>query len=98
MDFFYMQDLISIVNHYIKNNSILFSNIDLSYEKSYKLSEIAGFINNLDEYNVPILIMEKEPNSHYCTSHPCILDYKGINFIGLKQGIINTYNKLKNEY
>jgi hypothetical protein len=55
---------------------------------------IVDIINNLDSYEV---------NIHF-KYNVFVNDYKGnftdlgLNYIGLEQGIINTYNKLKNEY
>lgn len=64
--------------------------IDCSYTGLYRLSEIANIINELDEYKVDIKI-EKEGT---------VLSYYGIanvmlDFIGLKEGIKEVYNKLK---
>lgn len=89
MDFFYMKDLISLVEHYINNDNMP-KQIDCSYTGLYRLSEIANIINELDEYKVDIKI-EKEGT---------VLSYYGIanvmlDFIGLKEGIKEVYNKLK---
>ena len=89
MDFFYMKDLISLVDYYI-NNDNLPKQIDCSYAGLYKLSEIANMINNLDDHKVNIQI----------ENNGMVLSYYGIantliNFIGLKEGIKEVYNKLK---
>jgi nucleoside-diphosphate-sugar epimerase len=98
MDFFYMQDLISLVEYYIINSEdILLKDINLSYEKYYRLSEIAEFVNDLDQHKVLIDIETKENSSNYVSSLHSP-NYPNIKYIGLKQGIIETYNKLKNEY
>jgi nucleoside-diphosphate-sugar epimerase len=91
MDFIYMKDLITIVEHYL-NNDDLPKEIDCMYlgTKSY-LSDIARIINKLDDYKVPILT-GKNTSSYVGYYHPLSLD-----FIGLEQGIKETYNKLKNE-
>ena len=92
MDFIYMKDLITIVEHYI-NNDNLPKEIDCMYPgtKSY-LSDIAEIINKLDDYEVPILT-GKNTSSYVGYYNPLNLD-----FIGLENGIKETYNKLKNEY
>jgi dTDP-4-dehydrorhamnose reductase len=92
MDFFYVKDLISLVDYYI-NNDNLPKQIDCSYIGLYKLSEIANIINKLDEHKVDIKI-EKEGTA---------LSYYGIanvllDFTGIKEGIKEVYNKLKNEH
>ena len=91
MDFIYMKDLITLVEHYINNDDSP-KEIDCMYlgNKSY-LSDIAGIINKLDDYKVPILT-GKNTSSYVGHYHPLNLD-----FIGLEQGIKETYNKLKNE-
>jgi nucleoside-diphosphate-sugar epimerase len=92
MDFIYMKDLITLVEHYI-NNDDLPKEIDCMYlgKKSY-LYDIAEIINKLDNYEVPIL-SGKNASSYVGHYHPLNLD-----FIGLENGIKETYNKLKNEY
>lgn len=89
MDFIYMEDLISLVKHYIKN-SIIPKIGEGCYKEKYSLLDIANIINNLSDYKVPINI-ENEDLS---------LPYVGkiippIEFIGLEEGIKKVYNKLK---
>jgi GDP-L-fucose synthase len=91
MDFFYMKDLISLVDYYINNDDIP-KQIDCSYSNLYKLSDIANIINDLGEYKVSIQIENKEMALTYCGVPNMLL-----NFIGLEQGIKEVYNKLKNK-
>ena len=84
-----------LLNEYIKNevnNDNLPREIDCSYNLTCSLTRIAQLINELDEYKVEVKIENGDgPN------------YKGkgsilpIDFIGLKQGIKEIYNKLKNK-
>ena len=92
MDFFYMKDLISLIDHYI-NNDNLPKQIDCSYTGLYKLSEIANMINDLDDHKVDIQIKEEGMTMSYYGIANVLIEY-----IGLKQGIKEIYNKLKNEY
>ena len=92
MDFFYMKDLISLVDYYI-NNDNLPKQIDCSYTGLYKLSEIANMINELDEYKVDIQIEKEGMALSYYGVANVLLEYTG-----LKQGIKEIYNKLKNEH
>jgi UDP-glucose 4-epimerase len=92
MDFFYMKDLISLVDYYI-NHDNLSKQINCSYIKSYKLSDIADMINNLNDYKVNIIVEDKNLGLNYYGESNGILD-----FIGLKKGINQVYNKLQNEY
>jgi GDP-L-fucose synthase len=91
MDFFYMKDLISLVDYYITNN--MPKQIDCSYTGLYKLSEIANIINELDDYEVDIQIKEEGMSMSYYGVANVLIEY-----IDLKEGIKEVYNKLKNEY
>jgi GDP-L-fucose synthase len=90
MDFIYMPDLISIVEHYIECKD-LEKEVDCVYQDESSLSRIAGLINNLSNHKVFIIY------DNYQTSEPYIGNPKDlpIAFIGLEQGIKNVYNKLK---
>ena len=91
MDFIYMKDLISLVEHYI-NNDGLPKEIDCMYlgTKLY-LYDIAEIINKLDDYEVPILC-GKTASSYIGYYHPLNLD-----FIGLENGIKEVYEILRKQ-
>jgi nucleoside-diphosphate-sugar epimerase len=95
MSFFYMQDLIILVDHHIQTpSSSLIKESNCAYINSTSLLDIANIINELDDYKVPIYVdtqIGKDYESNYNAPY-------GLKYIGLKQGIIETYNKLKNEY
>lgn len=90
-DFFYMEDLVSLVSYYIDHEHIE-SNIDCCYTEKYSLCRIADFINKLDNkdsvsVNTKVLFGDK----HYVgipTNIP-------IKWVGLEEGIKRVYNKLK---
>jgi len=90
MDFFYMEDLISLVNYFLQKEEWVIKEIDCRYLESYKLSKIATIINKLNDYKVQIEV-----------GIPVGIDYIGtykglpIKIIGLEKGIVNTYNKIK---
>lgn len=92
MDFIYMDDFIQIINKYILIDNLPKS-INCVYKQKYSLLDISNIINNLDNYNVSINIENNVNDKSY------IGDYYdlGINYIGLEQGIQNTYRKIKNE-
>lgn len=92
MDFFYMKDLISLISYYIDNDNVP-KQIYCSYPGLYKLSEIASMINDLDDYKVDIQIEKEGVALSYYGIANTLLD-----FVGLKEGIKEVYNKLKNEY
>ena len=90
MSFFYMEDLINLVELYVLNNDLP-KQIDCTYEDILSLKQISEFINSLDNYKVNINIQELKLGRGYVGFNKILkLDY-----IGLQQGIINTYNKLK---
>lgn len=88
MDFFYMQDLLSLIDFYI-NSLNPPKEIDCTYENSYFLSEIANIINQLDLHKSNIIIQNNDNSSNYIGKYQ-----KTINFIGLTEGIKNTYKKI----
>jgi len=93
MDFFYMQDLIKVIEYYI-NEKEPPKEFDCVYSKtSYTLFGLAYVINKLDNYEVGI-INEGENGEDYISKYRSELP---IEFIGLEEGIKRTYNKLKNE-
>jgi hypothetical protein len=90
MDFFYMEDLISLVNYYITaiDPPAL---IDCCYLEQYKLSDVANMINTLEDYRVDISIGDSELAQEY------VGNYIGlpIPLIGLQEGIRRVYASLK---
>jgi nucleoside-diphosphate-sugar epimerase len=90
MDFIYMQDLIHIIKHYIECKD-LEKEVDCVYQDESSLSRIAGLINNLSNYKVPILYDSHQPAESYI-GNPSDLP---IAYLGLEHGIENVYNKLK---
>ena len=91
MDFFYMEDLKKLVKHYIKETHLP-KHIDCSYSYHYSLDGIADIINNLSKHKVEIKI-ETPGHSRYIGEYTPIIS----NYIGLEQGIKETYKKILNE-
>lgn len=89
MDFFYMKDLISLVDYYIHNDAT--KEINCSYEFKYTLSNIANIINELDTYTVPVVIENKSKLDFYCGEYSEL----PIKTIGMVAGIKNTFEILK---
>ena len=90
MDFIYMPDLISIVEHYVVGKDLL-KEVDCIYDDTVSLSNIAKQINNLSIGKAPINIEDPLPGQNYIGTYSEL----PIAFIGLEQGIKNVYNKLK---
>ena len=90
MDFFYMEDLVSLVNYFIKAKDPIHS-IDCCYNYSLTLSEIANYINTLSDYKVDIQFHTEGMANSYVGQYLPILSP----LVGLKDGINKVYNKLK---
>tara|TARA_R110002012_G_scaffold49729_2_gene128591 strand:- start:1008 stop:1781 length:774 start_codon:yes stop_codon:yes gene_type:complete len=90
MDFFYMKDLVSVVEYYIDNMQ-LSKQVNCCYKEKYTLYNIASFINELSGHEVSIEIPSMDITDFYCGDS--ILP--PINTIGLKSGILNMFKELK---
>jgi nucleoside-diphosphate-sugar epimerase len=92
MDFFYINDLIALVNHYINNDNSP-KETNCSYNEVWTLSKIASFINTLSSHQVDIQTQQPGQGKGY---HYNGINYSpGLDFVGLQQGIIETFNQLK---
>lgn len=89
MDFFYMKDLISLVDYYITNDGT--KEINCSYEYKYTLSNIANIINQSSTYTVPIVIENKGKLDFYCGEYSEL----PIKTVGMVTGIKNTFEILR---
>lgn len=89
MDFFYMKDLIDLVNHYIVSDN-LEKEINCSYDYKFTLKNIADIINMMGTYRVPIHTQNKTKLDFYCGQADLPIEV-----IGLTRGILNTFKKLK---
>jgi len=66
-DFVYYKDFIKIVKYYIDNmNCELYKTINISYNKKYKLSEIAKIIEKTGEYKQINIKILNNNNMNYC--------------------------------
>jgi dTDP-4-dehydrorhamnose reductase len=95
MSFFYMKDLITLVDHHIQTPpSSLLKESSCAYTNSTTLLDIANIINELDIHKVPIYT-DVQPGVDYEST---LNAPYGLKYVGLRRGILDTYNKLKNEY
>jgi UDP-glucose 4-epimerase len=98
MDFFYMDDLISMINQFTINPSVFPKSIDCVYENKYRLSDILNIINEVSDNSVDIIKLNDESINSINTNQT---DYIGkftdlsIEFIGLRNSIEIVYNKIK---
>jgi len=101
MDFFYIEDLLLVVDHYIKNInrlSDLPGDINLSYqhEKVPTLSDIASYVDFFDDTRNKVEVMKPGLGLSY---NGCGYRLKnlGIPLIGIKTGIKNMFESLKKQ-
>jgi nucleoside-diphosphate-sugar epimerase len=92
MDFFYMKDLIKLIQYCI-NAKDLPKEINCSYRNTYYLKDIANIINTMDKNKVPINIINKKEGVGYIGNFTDL----GIEYIGLEQGIKSVFNELKKQ-
>ena len=88
MDFFYMQDLISLVEYYIQNDDPE-KEVNCSYETKTCLREIASIINHLNNYTVPVVVQNKEVD-FYCGASDLPVEVCGLEF-----GIKKMFGKMR---
>jgi len=89
MDFFYMPDLVTLVNYYIKENHLP-KVAECSYKEKYSLLDIANLINNLSDHKVSIKQLDFTEGNSYIGNI-----FKELNYIGLEKGIQEVYDKIK---
>lgn len=88
MDFFYMDDLVSIVEYIIFNPQV--KEINCSYSQSYSLHSIASLINQLSDYKCEIKVEQKGLGKDYIGQYQNL----SISFVGLEKAIKQIYEKL----
>lgn len=93
MDFFYIDDLITLVKFYLDKPYIP-EEINAVYNQKYSLIDITNMINKLSDYKVDIIIEEEGFNKSY-TGKSNRLDLLKLSFKGIEQGIEEIYNKMK---
>ena len=94
MDFFYDKDITTILEGYF-NGEITYQFLNLCYNQTYKLSEIADKINKLSQHHTsPIDIMEVGGEDYYCKFNklPTSIESK---LLGLDKGIKQLYDSIK---
>ncbi|MCK9429849.1 MAG: NAD(P)-dependent oxidoreductase [Candidatus Omnitrophica bacterium] len=95
MDFFYIEDLITVVKRYLIYESLP-KQINCVYKKAYTLQNICTYINELGVHKVQIRINNGAPFGHYFGIPPWLFyDTVGYNLIGWNCGIKKMYDELK---
>lgn len=91
MDFFYVEDLVTLINYYIYNKSLdMPSEVNCVYNEKYKLSKIAEFLIKKYSPERKLQIIESGYADPY-TGNSEMLDKLNIKFKGLFSGIEEIY-------
>ena len=90
MDFVYIDDLCNLIVNILNGSLKQIKDINVVYNKKYKLSDITNIINNLDNYKVPILIENTKIGLSY-SGDGTIFNNLNINYKGLEFGIKECY-------
>ena len=97
MDFFYIDDLAKMIVYFISSSNFP-KIIDCVYQEKYRLSNILNMINDCSESKVQIISRDDNSlNKINSTDTDYIGNYTNlsIDFIGIKNGIQITYDKIK---
>ena len=92
MDFFYMEDLVRLVQYYITEDKLP-KEFDCSYRSAPTLLDLAQIINQLDAHIVNVSC-EAQQQEDYCGTYREL----PVDFLGLEEGIARTYAKLKKRH
>lgn len=90
MDFFYMEDLMTLVDYYLKEPNPP-KEINCNYETKYTLKDIANIINKSEKHKVKINIKNEVELQFYCGSHTKL----PLKYVGLEKGIEKTFKLLQ---
>jgi GDP-L-fucose synthase len=88
MDFFYMKDLVSVVDGHL-NEKHAPKEVNCSYKEKHSLVEIASQINELGNHRVPIQI-ERDGFSFYCGESLQM----NLPLCGFRRGLVDTFGEL----
>ena len=90
MDFVYIDDLCNLIINILNGSLKQIKDINVVYNKKYKLSDITNIINNLDNYKVPIIIENTKIGLNY-SGDGTIFNNLHLNYKGLELGIKECY-------
>jgi nucleoside-diphosphate-sugar epimerase len=93
MDFFYMKDLVRLVDYFLQTETWPYRTIDCRYLATHTLTEIAAMINYHDNYRVGIQVQDTVFQSAYSGSYIGL----PIETIGLEKGIKEVYSLIKSQ-
>lgn len=97
MDFFYIEDLATVIEYFLKTPYFPHKVINCTYNDHVRLKDIMDIINGLGEYEVPIIQTDENSINKINTT---TTDYIGLpqdlplHFTGLVGGIKKIYNEI----
>jgi hypothetical protein len=94
MDFFGIRDAFKVIDLYLKGGKDLPKELNLVYPEATRLSEVAGMINNLSDYDVPVDVLEPGYDRAYCGSGT-ELSRLGLELDGLQKSLEYVYENLR---
>ena len=99
MDFFYVDDLVTVIEHYIKNiNKLneLPKDLNLTYPEKYTLLEMGNYINSLTNYSVDVILQSEGLGLDYTGCSEKLSDLN-LDLIGLDEGICQVMKHLQEQ-
>jgi GDP-L-fucose synthase len=100
MDFFYIEDLVSLIEYFMMYPLFPDKVVNCVYPNRYSLLDVLTIINTLEDYHVPII---QSDDTSVNKINATGLDYVGkpniypIKYIGLEMGIEKMYKQIKKE-
>ena len=103
MDFFYVGDLCSIIEKYINGYISLGEvnyprNLNLCYSEKRTVLDVASIINSVKDYKVPVQTKNYTGDLAHYSGDGSLLRSLGIDFIGLENGIKETFELVEGEF
>ena len=92
MDFFYMKDLVTLIEYYLYSDDPP-KEIDCSYQTKHTLLDVAKIINEITNNNNITVINDGMGESYM--GNGLFLYGLNLDLIGIERGITETYNKMR---
>ncbi len=97
MDFFYIEDLVTMIEYFLKTPNFYQKVVNCTYEDHIRLRDVMDIINSLNSYTVPIINVDDNSTNQINVTKT---DYVGVSsklpltFIGIEGGIKKVYQTL----
>ena len=91
MDFFYIDDFINVLDHFI-TGKCFYKEMDCVYQEKISLSQIGYLVNQLSDHKVPVIVESNIIGNSYTGNYSNYFDK--LSLVGLKNGIKKVYESL----